>query len=184
MLALVALSGHGQTTDTLSIGMEMKLQNVISTNVFMMHKETTPMKGLPADTASFHLYEMSGILCALGKTDKESTYFVSLDLNGDKDFTNDYRYSFTLLFTDRKGTKCFWKDDALFRISLTFSFGDYLDIPYFHSRPHEKLLQLLASNPDHAADPSSPRWWSAPDGRRGARSPWGRLLPAGRKNVG
>ena len=95
LLALVALSGHSQTTDTLSIGMEMKLQNVISTNVFMMHKETTPMKGLPADTASFHLYEMSGILCALGKTDKESTYFVSLDLNGDKDFTNDYRYSFT-----------------------------------------------------------------------------------------
>jgi len=95
LLALVSLSGHGQTTDTIRIGMEMKLQNEISTSVFLRHRETTPLKGLPADTASFHLYENGGILCALGKGDTEGTYFVSLDLNGDKDFTNDYRYNFT-----------------------------------------------------------------------------------------
>ena len=95
LFALVALAGQGQTTDTLRVGMEMKLQNVISTNVFMMHRETTPMKGLPSDTASFHLYESSGILCALGKNDTDGTYFVSIDLNGDHNFTNDYRYIFT-----------------------------------------------------------------------------------------
>ena len=95
LFALVALAGQGQTTDTLRVGMEMKLQNVISTNVFMMPKETTPMKGLPSDTASFHLYENRGILCALGKGDTDGIYFVSIDLNGDHDFTNDYRYIFT-----------------------------------------------------------------------------------------
>ena len=51
LLALVAMTGHGQTTDTIRVGMEMKLQNVISTNVFMMHRETTPMKGLPCKYA-------------------------------------------------------------------------------------------------------------------------------------
>ena len=95
LLALVVMAGQGQTTDTLCVGMEMKLQNVISTNVFMMHRETTPMKGLPSDTASFHLYENRGILCASGKGDTDGTYFVSLDLNGDHDFANDYRYIFT-----------------------------------------------------------------------------------------
>ena len=95
LLALVGVAGEGQTTDTLRIGMEMKLQNAIGTNVFLMHRETTPMKGLPSDTASFHLYESRGILCALGKGDTDGTYFVSLDLNGDHDFTNDYRYIFT-----------------------------------------------------------------------------------------
>ena len=95
LLALVVMAGQGQTTDTLCVGMEMKLQNVTSTNVFMMHRETTPMKGLPSDTASFHLYENRGILCALGKGDTDGTYFVSLDLNGDHDFANDYRYIFT-----------------------------------------------------------------------------------------
>ena len=95
LLALFTLAGQGQTTDTLRVGMEMKLQNEISTSVFLRHRETTPLKGLPADTASFHLYENGGILCALGKGDTEGTYFVSLDLNGDKDFTNDYRYNFT-----------------------------------------------------------------------------------------
>ena len=95
LLALFTLAGWAQTTDTIRVGMEMKLQNEISTNVFLMHRETTSMKGLPVDTASFHLYENGGILCALGKGDTEDTYFVSLDLNGDKDFTNDYRYNFT-----------------------------------------------------------------------------------------
>ena len=95
MLALVWVAGLGQTTDTIRIGMEMKLQNVISTNVFMMHRETTPMKGLPEDTASFHLYENRDILFAMGKGDTDGTYFVSIDLNGDHDFTNDYRYIFT-----------------------------------------------------------------------------------------
>ena len=89
LLALFTLAGQAQTTDTIRVGMEMKLQNEISTNVFLMHRETTPMKGLPADTASFHLYENGGILCALGKGDADGTYFVCLDLNGDKDFTND-----------------------------------------------------------------------------------------------
>lgn len=95
LLALVALAGQAQITDTLRVGMEMKLQNVIGTNVFLMHRETTPMRGLPTDTTSFHLYKNGGILCALGKGDADGSYFVCLDLNGDQDFTNDYRYNFT-----------------------------------------------------------------------------------------
>ncbi|MBO4839504.1 MAG: TlpA family protein disulfide reductase [Bacteroidaceae bacterium] len=73
----------------------MKLQNVIGTNVFMMHRETMPIKGLPTDTASFHLYESRGILCAIGRDSTNGTYFCSLDINSDHDFTNDYRYTFT-----------------------------------------------------------------------------------------
>ena len=34
LLVLVAMAGRGQTMDTIRVGMEMKLQNVISTNVF------------------------------------------------------------------------------------------------------------------------------------------------------
>ena len=34
LLALIASAGQGQTTDTLRLGMEMKLQNAIGTNVF------------------------------------------------------------------------------------------------------------------------------------------------------
>ena len=35
LLALVATAGQGQVTDTLTVGMELRVQDVIGTNKFM-----------------------------------------------------------------------------------------------------------------------------------------------------
>ena len=69
LLALVAMTGHGQITDTLTIGMELRVQDVIGTNKFMYECEapTEEFKGLPADTASFRLYEQKDIVCILAR---------------------------------------------------------------------------------------------------------------------
>ena len=69
LLALVAVAGQAQTTDTLTVGMELKVQNVIGTNVFMYKCQTpeSEFKGLPTDTASFRLYEQGGIVCILAR---------------------------------------------------------------------------------------------------------------------
>ena len=36
LLALVAMTGHGQITDTLTIGMELRVQDVIGGNTFLV----------------------------------------------------------------------------------------------------------------------------------------------------
>ena len=98
LLALVAVAGQAQTTDTLTVGMELKVQNVIGTNVFMYKCQTpeSEFKGLPTDTASFRLYEQGGIVCILARDGKQKdSYFCAFDLNNDRDFTNDYHYYFT-----------------------------------------------------------------------------------------
>ena len=40
LLALVSMSGQGQVTDTLTVGMELRVQDVIGTNKFMYECET------------------------------------------------------------------------------------------------------------------------------------------------
>ena len=45
-----------QTTDTLSVGMELRVQNNIGTKVFMYMIPNDEFKGLPTDTTSFRLY--------------------------------------------------------------------------------------------------------------------------------
>ncbi|MCR5362002.1 MAG: TlpA family protein disulfide reductase [Bacteroidales bacterium] len=97
MFALVASAGMAQNVDTLAVGMELKLQNTIGTDIFMRQCQTSleSFKGRPSDTASFRLYESRDIVCVIGRdTEEENRYFCSFDLNEDRDFSNDYHYSF------------------------------------------------------------------------------------------
>ena len=98
LLALVAMTGHGQITDTLTIGMELRVQDVIGTNKFMYECETPTeeFKGLPADTASFRLYEQKDIVCILARDgNQKDVYYCAFDMNKDRDFSNDYHYYLT-----------------------------------------------------------------------------------------
>jgi len=98
LLALVAMAGHGQITDTLTIGMELRVQDVIGTNKFMYECETPTeeFKGLPADTASFRLYEQKDIVCILARDgNQKDVYYCAFDMNKDRDFSNDYHYYLT-----------------------------------------------------------------------------------------
>ena len=78
--------------------MELKVQNVVGTDVFMYKCQTpiTDLKGLPTDTASFRLYEQIDIVCILARDGvQKDSYFCAFDMNNDRDFTNDYHYYFT-----------------------------------------------------------------------------------------
>ncbi|MBQ6653046.1 MAG: TlpA family protein disulfide reductase [Prevotella sp.] len=94
--AFITLTGNAQETDTLSLGIEIKFQEIIGTSFFMLKCQTLPedIKGVPEDTTSYYVYECKNILCIIGK-ERENEYYCSLDLNNDHDFSNDYRYFFT-----------------------------------------------------------------------------------------
>ncbi len=98
LVFLTTLTAIGQNTNTITIGMEHRVQNVIGTNIFM-YKCGFPneeFKGLPTDTTSFRLYEQASIVCALVRVDQKSdSYFCVFDINEDHDFSNDYHYYFT-----------------------------------------------------------------------------------------
>ena len=98
LVVLTTLTAIGQNTNTITIGMEHRVQNVIGTNIFM-YKCGFPneeFKGLPTDTTSFRLYEQASIVCALVRVDQKSdSYFCVFDINEDHDFSNDYHYYFT-----------------------------------------------------------------------------------------
>ncbi len=98
LLALVATAGQGQVTDTLTVVMELRVQDVIGTNKFMYECETPTeeFKGLPADTASFRLYEQKDIACMLARdSNQKDAHYCVFDMDKDRDFSNDYHYYFT-----------------------------------------------------------------------------------------
>ena len=82
-----------QTADTLSVGMELRLQNTISENIFMYDTSSDGFKGIPTDTASFHLYKQNGVVCIIARDSKcKDWYSCAFDMDKDKDFSNDYHY--------------------------------------------------------------------------------------------
>ena len=98
LLILATINATAQKSDTLTVSMELKVQNVVGTDVFMYKCQTpiTDLKGLPTDTASFRLYEQIDIVCILARDDvQKDSYFCAFDMNNDRDFTNDYHYYFT-----------------------------------------------------------------------------------------
>ena len=98
LLTLATINATAQKSDTLTVSMELKVQNVVGTDVFMYKCQTpiTDLKGLPTDTASFRLYEQIDIVCILARDDvQKDSYFCAFDMNNDRDFTNDYHYYFT-----------------------------------------------------------------------------------------
>lgn len=52
-----------QTADTLSVGMELRLQNTIALTYQMYDISSDGFKGVPTDTASFRLYRQSEFVC-------------------------------------------------------------------------------------------------------------------------
>ena len=85
-----------QTTDTLSVGMELRVQNNIGTKVFMYMIPNDEFKGLPTDTTSFRLYRQQDVVCLLARDDeRKDWYYCVFDMDKDKDFSNDYHYYFT-----------------------------------------------------------------------------------------
>ena len=98
LLTLATINATAQKSDTLTVSMELKVQNVVGTDVFMYKCQTpiTDLKGLPTDTASFRLYEQIDIVCILARDGvQKDSYFCAFDMNYDRDFTNDYHYYFT-----------------------------------------------------------------------------------------
>ena len=94
----LTLTATAQTADTLTAAMELRLQNVIGSDVFMAECPTpsNEIKGLPTDTSSFRLYEQRGIVCLLARNaQQKDSYFCAFDMNKDLDFSNDYHYYFT-----------------------------------------------------------------------------------------
>ena len=85
-----------QTADTLSVGMELRLQNTIALTYQMYDISSDGFKGVPTDTASFRLYKQSEFVCMLARDDnRKDWYYCVFDMDKDKDFSNDYRYYFT-----------------------------------------------------------------------------------------
>ena len=85
-----------QTADTLSVGMELRLQNTIALTYQMYDISSDGFKGVPTDTASFRLYKQSEFVCMLARDDnRKDWYYCAFDMDKDKDFSNDYRYYFT-----------------------------------------------------------------------------------------
>lgn len=85
-----------QTADTLSVGMELRLQNTIALTYQMYDISSDGFKGVPTDTASFRLYRQSEFVCMLARDDnRKDWYYCVFDMDKDKDFSNDYRYYFT-----------------------------------------------------------------------------------------
>ena len=98
LLALVAMVGQAQTTDTIAIGMELRVQDFIGTSKFMYKCEIPAggFKGLPADTTSFRLYAQKDLVCILARDgEQKDIYYCAFDMNKERDFSNDYRYYFT-----------------------------------------------------------------------------------------
>ena len=91
-----SISVKAQTADTLSVGMELRLQNTISENIFMYDTSSDGFKGIPTDTASFHLYKQNGVVCIIARDSKRKDWYsCAFDMDKDKDFSNDYHYYFT-----------------------------------------------------------------------------------------
>lgn len=85
-----------QTADTLSVGMELRLQNTIALTYQMYDISSDGFKGVPTDTASFRLYKQSEFVCMLARDDnRKDWYYCAFDMDKDRDFSNDYRYYFT-----------------------------------------------------------------------------------------
>ena len=62
-------SVKAQTADTLSVGMELRLQNTIALTFSMYPISNDGYKGLPTDTASFRLYKQNEYVCLLARDD-------------------------------------------------------------------------------------------------------------------
>lgn len=89
-------SVKAQTADTLSVGMELRLQNTIALTFSMYPISNDGYKGLPTDTASFRLYKQNEYVCLLARDDnRKDWYCCAFDMDKDKDFSNDYHYYFT-----------------------------------------------------------------------------------------
>ena len=89
-------SVKAQTADTLSVGMELRLQNTIALTFSMYPISNDVYKGLPTDTASFRLYKQNEYVCLLARDDnRKDWYCCAFDMDKDKDFLNDYHYYFT-----------------------------------------------------------------------------------------
>ena len=85
-----------QTTDTLSVGMELKVNSPFIVNIGMSQISSEGFKGLPTDTASFRLYRYEDVVCLLARDDSRKGWYYSVfDMNKDKDFSDDYHYYFT-----------------------------------------------------------------------------------------
>ena len=124
-----------QTTDTLSVGMELRVQNNIGTKVFMYMIPNDELKGLPTDTTSFRLYRQQDVVCLLARDDeRKDWYYCVFDMDKDKvdRIRKRWEHELERLNTLDDGINC------VIAVGMAYS-----DKPYDYSQLAKKADELM-----------------------------------------